>query len=131
MISASQVGSGGVSDADYNNIAGLSSGVQSQLNARGAVWHGHITAGGTVDAITATVSPARVLAAGDRISFLGAGSNTGAVTLALTGATPATAIAVQKGVNTALAAGDIILGRMITAIFNGSDKWIIPNYGVA
>lgn len=99
-------------------------------NLQSNVWDKFITAGGTGDAITATISPARTLVAGDRVSFVATAANTGAVTLALTGATPATAVAVQKGAGTALAANDIDSGAVITAVYSGT-VWLLPNYGLA
>lgn len=97
----------------------------------GTIYNAHVTGiGGTGDAITGTISPARTLAAGDRITFKATAANTGATTIALTGATPATAVAVQKGPGTALAANDIDNGGMYTAVYDGS-VWLMPNYGLA
>lgn len=94
--------------------------LQSSLNAVGGVYNGHVTGvGGTGDAITGTISPARILAAGDQVSLKAGANNTGATTLALTGATPATAIAIQKK-GVACAGGEIDQNGMYMLVYDGT-----------
>ena len=94
--------------------------LQSSLNAVGGVYNGHITGvGGTGDAITGTISPARTLAAGDRVSLKAGANNSGATTLALTGATPATAIAIQKK-GAACSGGEIDQNGMYMLVYDGT-----------
>lgn len=94
--------------------------LQSSLNAVGGVYSGHITGvGGTGDAITGTISPARTLAAGDRVSLKAGANNSGATTLALTGATPATAIAIQKK-GAACSGGEIDQNGMYMLVYDGT-----------
>ena len=108
-----------VSATEVGYLDGVTSAIQTQLNARGPAYRAHITAGGTVDAITATLTTARVLAAGDMITFKAAGNNTGATTLALTGATPATAVAIQKK-GAACSGGEIDNNGMYAVVYDGS-----------
>lgn len=120
-----------VSATEVGYLDGVTSAIQTQLDAKGSPYHAHVTGvGGTGNAITGTISPARTLVAGDRITFVAANANTGATTIALTGATPATAIAIQKGPATALANADIDANAMISAVYNGT-VWLCPNYGFA
>jgi len=94
--------------------------LQSSLNAVGGVYNGHVTGvGGTGDAITGTISPARTLAAGDRVSLKAGADNSGATTLALTGATPATAIAIQKK-GAACSGGEIDQNGMYMLVYDGT-----------
>lgn len=108
-----------VSATEVGYLDGVTSAIQTQLNAKGPAYRAHITAGGAADAITATLATARVLAAGDMITFKAAGNNTGATTLALTGATPATAIAIQKK-GAACSGGEIDNNGMYAVIYDGT-----------
>jgi hypothetical protein len=59
---------------------------------------------------------------GTRISFLAGAANTGATTVTFTnGTTPLTAVPLTKGVNTALAAGDIAANSVVHAIYDGTE----------
>lgn len=130
-IDAAKIADGSVSNIEFQYVNGVTSAIQTQLDSKGSPYHAHVTSiGGTGDAITGTISPARTLVAGDRITFKATAANTGATTIALTGATPATAVAIQKGPGTALAANDIDNGGMYTAVYDGS-VWLCPNYGFA
>lgn len=94
--------------------------LQSSLNALGGVYNGYVTGvGGTGDAITGTISPARTLAAGDRVAFKAGANNSGATTIALTGATPATAIAIQKK-GAACSGGEIDQNGMYDLVYDGT-----------
>lgn len=80
-------------------------------------WGG--TVGGTADAITLTPSPALgAYAAGISYTFLATGTNTGAVTVAISGLT-AKSIKTQSGA--ALTAGNITSGRVYTIVYDGTN----------
>lgn len=75
------------------------------------------TVGGTADAITLTVSPAiTAYAALQRFRFVATGTNTGAVTVAVSGL--ATKAIQANGV--ALVAGDIVTGRTYEIMYDGT-----------
>lgn len=95
-------------------------GVQSVAEAQAGaiVWGG--TAGGTANAITVSLSPAiTAYTAGMVIRFInGASANTGATTLNVNGVG---AVALNKGDGTtALAAGDLPAGHIVTVIYDGT-----------
>lgn len=76
------------------------------------------TAGGTADVIT--LSPAEAItayASGQRFQFIAASANTTAVTVAVSGLT---AKALTWNGNTALAANDLVLGRIYEAQYDGT-----------
>ncbi len=76
------------------------------------------TVGGTADAITLTASPAiTAYAAGQTFRFIASGANTTAVTVAISGLA---AKAITKNGATALAAGDIASGHMVTITYDGT-----------
>ena len=119
QLDAKQAVVAGVDATEIGYLNGVTSAIQTQLNALGTTYRTHITAGGTVDAITATLTTARVLAAGDMVTFKAAGNNTGATTLALTGATPATAVAIEKK-GAACSGGEIDNNGMYAVIYDGT-----------
>ena len=76
------------------------------------------TAAGTADAITLSpVVGVTAYSSGQRLSFIGAAANTGAVTVNVSGVG---AVALTKNGNTALAAGDIQLGRLYQIQYDGT-----------
>jgi len=76
------------------------------------------TVGGTVDAITLTPSPSiTAYAAGQRFSFIAAGANTGATTVNVSSVGVRD---VTKNGTTALAAGDIPSGALVTIQYDGT-----------
>jgi hypothetical protein len=111
----------GVGDgAARNDYAAL-----GQVQNQGGVYVG--TVGGTADAITLTPSPAiAAYAAGQRFVFIAGGNNTGAVTVNVSG----------KGVKdltkdgvTALAAGDILSGALVTMQYDGTQFQLLSVLG--
>lgn len=77
------------------------------------------TVGGTADAITLTPSPAITsYTAGKKFSFIASGANTGAVTVTISGVTPA--VALTKNGSTALVANDIASGALIQIEHDGT-----------
>lgn len=79
--------------------------------------------GGTADAITLTPSPAIIsYAAGQRFVFIAGGTNTGAVTVAVSGLS---AKDVRKRGTTALVAGDIVSGAMTTIQYDGTNFQLV------
>lgn len=86
------------------------------------------TVGGTADAITLTASPAiTAYVAGQRVQFLASGANTTAVTVAINGLA---AKAITKNGATALIAGDIPSGSMVTITYDGT-QFIMGTTGAA
>lgn len=109
-----------VSATEVGYLDGVTSALQTQLDSKGGAYNGHVTGvGGTGDAITGTISPARTLAAGDRVSIKAGANNTGATTIALTGATPATAVAIQKK-GAACSGGEIDQNGMYMLVYDGA-----------
>jgi hypothetical protein len=89
-----------------------------QVQDAAVIWGG--TAGGTANAITVSLSPAiTAYTAGMVIRFInGASANTGATTLNVNGVG---AVALNKGDGTtALAAGDLPAGHIVTVIYDGT-----------
>lgn len=79
--------------------------------------------GGTVDAITLTPVPAiAAYAAGQAFDFVAAGANTGAVTVNVSGLGAKT---LTKNGTTALAAGDIASGALVTVRYDGTQFQIV------
>lgn len=80
------------------------------------------TAGGTVDVITVTPSPAwTAYATGQMIVFLATGANTGAVTVNVSGLG---ARSLVKNGTTALAAGDIpAAGALVIAVYTSGNQF--------
>jgi hypothetical protein len=77
------------------------------------------TVGGTADAITLTPSPAiTAYAAGQTFRFIASGANTTAVTVQVSGL--ASPKALTKDGATALVAGDIASGELVTIIYDGT-----------
>ncbi len=77
------------------------------------------TVGGTADAITLTPSPAiTAYAAGQTFRFIATGTNTTAVTVAISGLAGPKAI--TKNGTTALVAGDIVSGDVVTITYDGT-----------
>lgn len=92
-----------------------------QVQKNSSQWCG--TAGGTADAITISPSPAvTLLVAGYRFQFVASGTNTGAVTLAVSGLS---AVAVKKNGTTALAAGDIPSGALVDVQYDGTNFQVV------
>jgi len=82
-----------------------------------ATWGG--TGGGTVDVVTITLAPTpTAYATGQRFTFISSGANTGAVTLNVNSLG---AKAVKKNGTTALVAGDIPSGAIITVTYDGTN----------
>lgn len=106
-----------VSATEVGYLDGVTSALQTQLDARARRWH--IVAGGTANAITATLAGSPTLVAGDSVSFKATANNSGATTLALTGATPATAVAIQKK-GAACSGGEIDNNGMYAVIYDGT-----------
>lgn len=79
----------------------------------------YAVAGGTVDVITLTPTPAWTsYTAGQMVVFLASGANTGAVTLNVSGLG---AVALQKNGSSAMAGGDIpAAGALVIAVYSGS-----------
>ena len=99
--------SGGTTIATWDNIPRLTGTY---------AWCG--TGGGTVDVIT--LSPTVAVASyatGQTFRFVSSGANTGAVTVAVSGLT---AKAITKDGTTALAAGDIPSGAVVTITYDGT-----------
>lgn len=81
------------------------------------------TAGGTVDALTLSPSPAiAAYAAGQKFWCLTSGANTGAVTVAVSGLA---AKSVKKNGTTALVANDLLAGAMIGLEYDGTNFQIL------
>lgn len=79
----------------------------------------YASAGGTADVITLTLAPAiTAYAAGQRFHFIASGTNTGAVTLNVSGVG---VTAVKKRGGDALVAGDIISGQAVCVVHDGTD----------
>jgi len=99
-----------------------------------AGWHGAddavwCTAGGTADAITLTpANGTSSLSAGQRIAFIAAASNTGAVTVAYNGAS---AVALESADSTALAAGQIASGVLVVAVYDGTEFRLVGPVGAS
>lgn len=76
------------------------------------------TVGGTADVITLTAAPAiAAYAAGQTFKFIAAGPNTTNVTVAINGLA---AKAITKNGTTALVAGDILSGSMVSMVYDGT-----------
>jgi hypothetical protein len=88
------------------------------------------TVGGTADAITLTPSPSLgAYVAGEAITFIAAGTNTGAVTVNVSGLG---AKSVTKTGATALVAGEIVAGQIVTLRYDGVRYQVItPAVGTA
>lgn len=78
---------------------------------------------GTANAYVVTLSPAPTIVAGSEVVFKAANANTGSSTLAVNGGT---ATAIQRNDGTALQAGDIPAGGMMTVKYDGS-VWKLPS----
>ena len=75
--------------------------------------------GGTADAITLTLAPAiTAYAANQKFHFIAGGTNTGAVTVNVSGVG---ATAVKKRGGSALVAGDIVTGQSVVIVHDGTD----------
>jgi hypothetical protein len=83
---------------------------------------------GSANAYAVTLSPAPTIVAGSRIVFKAANANTGASTLAVNGGS---ATALKKNGSTALVSGDIAVGQIVEAAFDGTNYQIIGGPGVA
>ncbi len=80
---------------------------------------------GSADAYEITLDPALTAnITGMPISFKAANTNTGASTLNVDGLG---AVAIVKNVSTALAAGDIVSGQIVTVIYDGTNFQLINN----
>jgi len=87
------------------------------------------TVGGTADAITLAPAPAiAAYATGQRFAWIASGTNTGAVTVAVSGLT---AKAITKLGSTALAAGDIVSGALCIAQYDGTRFQLLNIQSVA
>jgi hypothetical protein len=73
---------------------------------------------GTANAYAVTLSPAPTLVAGSEVIFKAAHTNTGASTLAVNGGSPTNIY--KLNASTALAAGDIVTGQIVTVIYDGT-----------
>lgn len=106
-----------------NKLTGLAAGSAAtdsatlgQIQAGAFLWAG--TGGGTADVITASVSPAiSAYAAGQRFVFIASGNNTGAVTININSVG---AKAITKNGTTALAADDLVSGKIYTIVYDGT-----------
>jgi hypothetical protein len=86
------------------------------------------TVGGTADAITLTPNPAiTAYAAGQKFSWIASGTNTTAVTIAVSGL--ASPKALTRNGSTALVAGDIVSGSLVQAEYDGTRFQLIGVYG--
>ncbi len=96
--------------------------------------YGLATAGGTVDALTATIpSNFTSIPNGMQIILLASGANTGPATLQLTlGSTITSALPIIKGNNSPLIAGDIPLaGYPLTLIYSSTlSAWVITDIAI-
>lgn len=91
--------------------------VTGQIQDGSYIWCG--TAGGTVDAITLTPSPAiTAYAAGQKFAFISSGANTGAVTVEVSGISGAEDL--TKLGATALSAGDIPADAVVEIRYDGT-----------
>lgn len=82
------------------------------------------TVGGTADVITLTPSPAITsYVAGQRFSFIASGANTTNVTVAISSLS---AKAITKNGTTALAAGDIPSGALVSITYDGTQFQLSP-----
>lgn len=112
MPSAHALTSAGGADATARNQYATLGQVQNSA----ALWGGG--AGGTANALTISLTPAiTAYAAGQSFRFIADATNTGAVTLSVNGLSAAS---VAKGDGlTALAAGDIPAGHLVTVQYDG------------
>lgn len=82
-------------------------------------------AGGTANALTATLSPApAVLRAGMRIAVKATANNTGAMTLNVNGLG---AVAIMRMDGTETAAGDAVIGGVLPLVFDGAN-WFVERW---
>lgn len=106
----------GTASTDAANIGNLQSGTGTYVG----------TVGGTADVITLTASPAiAAYAAGQTFRFIASGANTTNVTVNINGLG---AKAITKNGTTALAAGDIPSGMMVTITYDGT-RFIMGTIG--
>ncbi len=85
------------------------------------------TVGGTADVITLTASPAiTAYVAGQAFRFIASGANTTNVTVAVSGLA---AKAITKNGTTALVAGDLPSGAIITIIYDGTRFQVVATSG--
>lgn len=111
----------GVAGNDYATVA--------QVQGQGGAFVAAASVGGTADAITLTPSPAITnYTAGQRFSFVAEGTNTTAVTVATSGLPTR---AVTKEGATALVAGDILSGALVTIQDDGTRYQLVAVNGVA
>ena len=98
-----------------------------QLQDGAALWLSSI--GGTGNAITANVSPTLpAYVDGQTFQFACTTTNTGAATIAIDGLA---AVAITKGGSTALAAGDLTAGSVITLTYTGTGFQLVSPYAVS
>lgn len=83
---------------------------------------------GSANAYAVTLSPAPTIVTGSRVVFKAANANTTASTLAVNGGS---ATALKKNGSTALASGDIAVGQIVEAAYDGTNYQIIGGPGVA
>ena len=103
----------GSAATDYATIANLQNGTGIYVG----------TVGGTADVITLTPSPAiSSYAAGQYFSFLASGTNTTNVTVNISGLG---AKAITKNGATALVAGDIVSGQVVTIQYDGTQFQLV------
>jgi microcystin-dependent protein len=103
----------GSASTDYATISNLQSGTGIYI----------ATVGGTADVITLTPSPAvGSYSAGQYFSFLASGTNTTNVTVNISGLG---AKAVTKNGATALVAGDIVSGQVVTIQYDGTQFQLV------
>lgn len=87
----------------------------------------YVTAGGTADAITLSPTlPITAYAAGQGFRFVASGANTGPVTVAVSGLTTK---AITKNGSTALVAGDIPSGALVTISYDGTQFQMVNAIG--
>jgi hypothetical protein len=116
-----------------NKITGLASGTAAtdaptlaQVQSSAVQF---FTAGGTADVITGTLSPViSAYAAGQTFRFVASGANTTNVTLNLNSLG---AKAVTKNGTTALVAGDIPSGQIVTVTYDGTQFQLVGKHGAS
>lgn len=124
-IVASLIASAAAADADAA-AAAVSAAAASASASAAAVGNGgrySATVGGTANAIALTPSPPLgAYVAGEAITFIAAGTNTGAVTVNVSGLG---AKNVTKTGATALVAGEIVAGQLVTLRYDGTRYQVI------
>jgi hypothetical protein len=118
----------GVSDADLNRIEGNSKYMKAALDRVGAT-DGMLTTGGAANVYTLTTPiPVAPLTAGMPFQFKMHATNTGPSTISIDGLG---AVAIVKGTNVPLSAGDLPAGFIVDASYDGTNIQITPSYEAA